>query len=365
MLQQHQLKKKTNRQKALTHFDDFYQSVFGPKWPGIRAALLTEHKYVALVNNFGDAETTKTELESNGAVNVRLIYENFIEESLIKQNAENDKYQSNKDIDEKLSGYVQKKETTEIKALYNQEAEERLELLRQEKLQDKSRVFEIEGVTDMKSLNKSLTEDVEMDYNRMVSAEIGAMGLQEFIPATKLKGMDDFMPESDHYKYYSTIVDFPLQIEPEKDFKFPSTLDLYVYPESDISRFSRPKRGSLDTFSHFLMDGASILPPLMLNLQIGDKVLDACAAPGGKSLVMLQTMLPDHVVCNDHLESRTNRIKSLFNQYLMDYENTWKDKRCSIQQIDIRECAELSTYDKVSGRMSFSLHNIYSFWIRF
>lgn len=309
---------------------------------------MTEHKYVALVNNFGDSENIKSDLENNGAVNVRLIYENFIEESLIKQNAENEQYKSKNDIDVRLSGFTQQKETTEIKAIYNQEAEERLERLRQEKLEDKSRVFEIDGVANLKSLDKSLAEDLDMDYNRLVSAEIGAMGLQEFIPATKLKGMDDFMPESDHYKYYSTIVDFPLEIESEKEFKFPPTLDFYVYPEGDISRFPRPKRGSLNTFSHFLMDGASMLPPLMLNVQLGDRVLDACAAPGGKSLIMLQTLLPDMVVCNELSESRINRLRSLFDQYFMDYENTWQNKRCKLQQMDIRQYEEFSSYDKVS-----------------
>ncbi len=40
------------------------------------------------------------------------------------------------------------------------------------------------------------------------------------------------------------------------------------------------------------MDGASILPVLALGIQPGDTVLDLCAAPGGKSLAILQTLLP-------------------------------------------------------------------------
>ena len=40
------------------------------------------------------------------------------------------------------------------------------------------------------------------------------------------------------------------------------------------------------------MDAASILPVLALNLTPGCSVLDVCAAPGGKSLAMLQTLLP-------------------------------------------------------------------------
>ena len=40
------------------------------------------------------------------------------------------------------------------------------------------------------------------------------------------------------------------------------------------------------------MDAASLLPVLALGLQPKDRVLDLCAAPGGKSVSILQTMLP-------------------------------------------------------------------------
>jgi len=40
------------------------------------------------------------------------------------------------------------------------------------------------------------------------------------------------------------------------------------------------------------MDGASLLPVLALDLEPGCRVLDLCAAPGGKSLAILQTLLP-------------------------------------------------------------------------
>lgn len=61
-----QHKKKTTKDKALEHFDDFYGSVYGNRWKSIRVALLSEHKYVALVNNFGDTETTIQDMEMNG-----------------------------------------------------------------------------------------------------------------------------------------------------------------------------------------------------------------------------------------------------------------------------------------------------------
>eukprot|EP00928_Gymnodinium_smaydae_P044336 TRINITY_DN2957_c0_g1_i2.p1 TRINITY_DN2957_c0_g1~~TRINITY_DN2957_c0_g1_i2.p1 ORF type:complete len:377 (+),score=75.58 TRINITY_DN2957_c0_g1_i2:71-1201(+) len=45
-----------------------------------------------------------------------------------------------------------------------------------------------------------------------------------------------------------------------------------------------------DLLPHYFMDGASVLAALALGVRPGDRVLDLCAAPGGKSLV-LATML--------------------------------------------------------------------------
>lgn len=343
------MKKKSNKQKALVHFDDFYNSVFGQRWPSIRAALLTEHKYVALVNNFCDSQRTKQQLEENGAINIRIIYERYNEELFGIKTTKNTESKTVK-LDDKLANVVQQKQSDDIRSLYNEYAEDVLAKMKEEKQAEKPRVIDAESVANLK---KSMQDTVEeVDYNRMVSSEIGAIGLHEFIPATKLKGMEDFMTETQHYQYYSSTVDFPLKIEPDTEFKFPPALDLYTYVEGDVSRFNRPRRGVTGTFSHFLLDGASILPALMLNVQPGDRVFDACAAPGGKSLILLQSMLPEMVVCNDILESRVNRIYSLFDQYLNDFEDKWNEKRCIIRREDARMCKEIGTYDKVRKRHS-------------
>ena len=47
--------------------------------------------------------------------------------------------------------------------------------------------------------------------------------------------------------------------------------------------------------THYWMDAASLLPPLLLGVRPGQAVLDMCAAPGGKSLVLAQLLLgPEH-----------------------------------------------------------------------
>lgn len=346
-LKPHDPKKRTSIDRALEHFDDFYKSVYGPKWGGIRASLLTEHKYAALVNNYGDAEETRQQIELNGGINMRQVFHLHYKPDAVIVNAPERTNQST-NVDKALDRFVQKKEKSELRALYQQHVEEEEEKLALERREDPSRVIDVEDVVDFKkSLEKSLEEDSQYDFNRMISAEVGVMGLQEFIPATKLKGREDFIPESDHYKYYNTAVDFPLEFEPETDFVFPKTLDFYLYPKGDISRFSRPKQASTKVLSHFLLDAASILPPLMLNVQPGDVVLDACAAPGGKSLILLQSLLPKLLVCNDSSLSRVNRLYRLFFQYIPDFKDKWEGDRCIIRNYDIREVKEFSIYDKV------------------
>jgi hypothetical protein len=56
-------KKKYPVDKALEHFDDFYKTVFGRKWPSIRLALLSPRKYCAVINNFGDSDTAVLDLQ--------------------------------------------------------------------------------------------------------------------------------------------------------------------------------------------------------------------------------------------------------------------------------------------------------------
>lgn len=332
------------KNRALEHFDDFYKSVFGPKWPRIRAALLTEHKFAAIVNNFGDVEDTKTSIEYNGAVNMRNVFEVFKnDDDTTPQDFDSPKWA----IEERLSAHLQWTQKDEIRSIYNKGAEEELEKLALENATEPSRTIVKDVVDYKKSLQQSMAEDAEYDFDRMISAEMGVIGLHEFIPATKLKGMEEFVLESDHYRYYNPNVEIPVKFEPEESFRFPKSLDVYIYAKHDISRFSRPKITSTGALSHLLVDGASVLPPLLLNLDANDKVLDVCAATGARSLVILQTLLPELLVCNEQDYNKHKQIGELFKQHLPDYTSKWKDSKVVIKRLDPLELDQFDVYDKV------------------
>lgn len=334
-------KKKFNKDKALESFDDFYGSVFGQRWKSIRAALLTKHKYVALVNNFGDTEDTIHALEAQGAINLRDIY-NIAKASLDTKslNFSTLPVDESQSVDQRLSGILHRQHQNEISDIYPQVLDSGSE-------SDAVRIEDEPRVDYKKSLEQVIKEDADIDDRRMVDASLGTAGLHEFIPATKLKGMEDWVLESDHYKYYSTTTDFPLSIEMETALDFPENLHIFTYEKGNTSDFMKARRSCTNVSSHYIMNGASILPPLALGIQPGDRVLDACSSPGGKSLLMLQTLYPEVLVCNDIQHSRLNRVEKTLSEFIFDFDAKWKGRRCVLTHQDARVIQDYGTYDRI------------------
>lgn len=309
----------------------------------MRLALLCQHKYIAMVNNFGDEEKTAELLEKDGAINIRSIYE-VGQRDLEKMKVDAFGLESNSNVGGRIDQFKEQMRESEIDQIYS----EQHHLMNTSRENVPTSAAPSDGLIDYKKpLEKVIEEDSDLDYGRLVDPDLGNVGLHEFIPATKIKGMEDWVFESDHYRYYSNTTDFPLRIEMDLDFKIPSNLQLYTYEQGNISTFRYANRTSTGVLSHFLMDGASILPPLVLNVKPGDYVFDACAAPGGKSLLMLQTLYPKVLVANDVLESRCNRIKSMIRQFVYDFDEKWSKHRCIIRRQDACVTSEYETYDKV------------------
>ncbi|MEW5814356.1 MAG: RsmB/NOP family class I SAM-dependent RNA methyltransferase [Spirochaetota bacterium] len=67
----------------------------------------------------------------------------------------------------------------------------------------------------------------------------------------------------------------------------------------------------------YFLDKASYIAARVLDVKPGDKVLDMCAAPGGKSLILaLSTGSTGSLISNDRSLARCARLKKVLNEYL-------------------------------------------------
>ncbi|RVE45476.1 hypothetical protein evm_009911 [Chilo suppressalis] len=343
------LKRKTSpKYKAQNHFDDFYGSVFGEKWEPMKDAMLRRQKYVAVINNYGDPEETAEYLANRGAHCLKNLM--TVQQAFHKQYNPASDMPPKSNTDNKLQQYISKIQSDDIAGIYPQKLE-LPDTLEHSDMSLNSVQHISTNQSKMQSENNQLNSS-PIDESRIIDPSLGLSATEalfQYIPATKLKGMDDWLPESVHYSYLSSNKDFPLVIDVETELKFPEHLKVYTYEmDSEWTMFPEPKRCNTGVYNYYPLDCGSVISVLALCLEGGDRVLDLCAAPGGKALLALQTLLPDIVVCNDSSISRSNRMQKMFSDYLIDYKtsNKWQE-RVLITKFDGRAFMDDQGFDKV------------------
>jgi 5-methylcytosine rRNA methyltransferase NSUN4 len=76
-------------------------------------------------------------------------------------------------------------------------------------------------------------------------------------------------------------------------------------------------RGPNGLLAFYLMDKGSIAAATSLEVQAGDLVLDLCAAPGGKSLILIEGLAESgEILLNDVSAARRDRLKKVIQQYV-------------------------------------------------
>lgn len=74
----------------------------------------------------------------------------------------------------------------------------------------------------------------------------------------------------------------------------PASLKCYIRRTPE--RFPAQKHQAGKLKEYYLLNAASLLPVLALEVKDGEDVLDLCAAPGGKSVALLQCACPGNVL---------------------------------------------------------------------
>lgn len=78
-----------------------------------------------------------------------------------------------------------------------------------------------------------------------------------------------------------------------------------------------PVKTEKDVLDFYVMDPASAFAARALDVQDGDRVLDMCAAPGGKSLILIEALQTSgEIICNDLSADRRERLKKVIQHYV-------------------------------------------------
>jgi 16S rRNA C967 or C1407 C5-methylase (RsmB/RsmF family) len=110
--------------------------------------------------------------------------------------------------------------------------------------------------------------------------------------------------------------------------------------------FPPPEKTDSGYMNYYLLDAASILPVEALALIPGEKVVDLCAAPGGKSLLCaFKLQNQGLLVSNDRSAARRARIHRIFDDYLPKSEQ--KNHTVTAHDATKWGLYQRSIYDKV------------------
>lgn len=78
-----------------------------------------------------------------------------------------------------------------------------------------------------------------------------------------------------------------------------------------------PQRTTSQLLDFYIMDPASVIVARSLGVQSGDRVLDMCAAPGGKTLILAEALHEaGELIANELSESRRERLKKVIQNYV-------------------------------------------------
>jgi len=300
---------------ALDHFDFYYGPFYAELWPSIRLGILTRNKFVSVVNRFSNSfEMNQNIMRDIGAVDlIGLIAGD-------QENLSSELEHYKKEADDQFTRILadaSDKDPHEIDVVYK---EDELDI----NMRLESGLNQYRSPDREYKLGELRKDESERDEQRAIirDRDFQITGF-EAVNTDALPSIDDFII-------------------------YPRDLKLFAFPQKCLDNFPAPVHDRMKISSWWLLDGSSVLPVLALDLQHSDIVLDMCAAPGGKSLLIAQTLKFSSLVCNDVKLHRIGQLKRGLSMYIpanSEIANQIIIKRKDASTMEGWD--ELGIYDKV------------------
>lgn len=97
----------------------------------------------------------------------------------------------------------------------------------------------------------------------------------------------------------------------------PSAMSPHLLENCFSAENIQPLRDDSGLLDFYIMDPASVIVARSLDVRSGDRVLDMCAAPGGKTLVLAEALGGEgELIANEISEGRRERLTKVIQQYV-------------------------------------------------
>ncbi|CAD5116679.1 DgyrCDS5545 [Dimorphilus gyrociliatus] len=274
-------------EKALRHFDVYYSKDFNELWPTLRVGLLSQPKQCALVNNFGNPSATIDKLWELGSVDFTQLAR-----------------------EEKNSYYGKIGSPT-------------LSLNEDKQVQDT-----FEPIAEEDEVKRFGQDD--------------SLNLQQFMPTTRVLSERESLEEEEMAKNTFQGDQSEVQIIFSNE-ELPKFINAFSFEKGVPTMFEPPTKSSNGYLDYILIDGGALLPVFALDLQPEEVVGDFCCGSGGKSMIMLQSLMPEQIHSVDRSYLNMRNLRSSFQFFLSNY----KDK-ISTHHVDL-----FRFYDRYRNNIHF------------